>query len=112
MAQGLTLNGNAISPGKKRRIFQVVGTGDLVPANTSGGTATAGLVTSILIIAGSTAGSVVLRDGGGSGAIIATIPTPAAVGAFVWRFAGRGLAFETSLHATFSQATAAAVEVE
>lgn len=54
---------------------------------------------------GSTAGSVIFRDGGASGDVIATIHTPAATGMENVLVPANGLLFETDVHVTLSNVT-------
>lgn len=74
---------------------------------TSTGTVNAGpgRVLGVQFRAGATAGSVVLKDGGGSGTAMLTIYTPAsaAFAGFV-PIGGGGIQFETDIHATLTQA--------
>lgn len=59
----------------------------------------------VYIVGGATAGSVILKDGGGSGTVKATFQVPAAAewGGFI-PFPGGGLQFNTDAHATISVA--------
>ena len=54
--------------------------------------------------AAGTAGTIVIKDGGGSGTTLVTINTPAAVGGFYVDIPGAGIAFKTDLHATLTTA--------
>ena len=51
------------------------------------------------------AGSIVLRDGGGSGATLLNIDTPAVAGSMYLEIPGEGILFETDVHATLTNVT-------
>lgn len=61
-------------------------------------------VRGLYIVAAATAGSVVLRDGGASGTVIATITTPAGIGGIYMLLPGEGLLFRTSAYAVITTA--------
>jgi N-acyl-D-aspartate/D-glutamate deacylase len=77
---------------------RVAATGTLVAHSTR--------VKGLYVVATAVAGSVVLRDGGAGGSVIATIDTPAVVGAFPVDIPGTGLRFGTDVHAPLSNVTA------
>lgn len=62
--------------------------------------------------AAGTAGTIVLRDGGGSGTVKMTINTPAAVSAGFVPIAGGGMQFGTDVHATLTTADGCMVVYE
>lgn len=51
------------------------------------------------------AGSITLRDGGGSGATRLIIDTPAVAGSMHLEIPGEGILFETDVHATLTNVT-------
>ena len=67
-------------------------------------------VRAIYIVAGATAGSVVLKDGGASGTTIVTINTVgSATTPQYFRLPGQGLLFTTSVYATVTNAASVMV---
>lgn len=63
-------------------------------------------VRGLLVSPTASAGSIVLRDGGGSGTTIMTIPTAASGQPFNVIIPANGIVFEIDVHATVSNATA------
>lgn len=61
---------------------------------------------SLSIVAGATAGTVVLRNGGVGGTILATYHTPAAVGIVPIPIPGLGIEFTADIYAVLTIATA------
>jgi hypothetical protein len=69
-----------------------------------------GRIKKVCYLAGGTAGTINLRDGGASGTILATIDTPGSATATLdIDIPGSGLRCETSIYAEFDQATAVTV---
>jgi len=69
-----------------------------------------GRVKKICYLAGAVAGTLSIRDGGGSGAILATVDTPAdATAANTVEIPENGLRCETSVYVEFDQAVAVTV---
>ena len=62
-------------------------------------------VKGIVVTCGSTASSVVIKDGGASGTAKMTITTPAAAGIQNILIPGEGVKFNTDVHATLANAT-------
>lgn len=62
-------------------------------------------VKGLSIVTAATAGSVVLRDGGAAGVVVATIDTPAVVGTMQVDIPSAGLRFGTDVHVTLTNAT-------
>lgn len=70
-------------------------------------------VRGIYYVAGGTAGSVQIRDGGASGTIKINIATPASATATQWiDFPGRGVVFGTDVYVTISNVTSVMVVYE
>lgn len=59
----------------------------------------------VLVVPGASAGSVVIRDGGGSGTTVLNITTVAAGTPFNVLIPADGVLFTTDIHATLSNAT-------
>lgn len=81
------------------------------PVKAASATATATLVSTqagrlrgVYVRSAGTAGTVVFKDGGASGATILTINTPAAIGGHYHDIPGGGIEFATDLHATLTTA--------
>ena len=69
-----------------------------------------GRVKAIYIVAGGTAGSVTIKDGGASGTSVCVINTPAlATETIMVNLPGAGIKCDTSIYATVSQATSVTV---
>lgn len=68
-------------------------------------------VKGIVVTCGSTASSVVIKDGGASGITKMTITTPAAAGIQNILIPGEGVRCDTSIYASFADANVAAVTV-
>ena len=66
-------------------------------------------VKSLVITATATAGSVVLKDGGASGAVKVTINTPAVVNMHNILFPGEGVLFETDVYVDVTDVDAVTV---
>lgn len=66
-------------------------------------------VIGVYCVAGATAGSVILKDGGGSGTAKFTIQTPASAAAASYVDLGAGILFATDVHATISNAAGVTV---
>jgi hypothetical protein len=66
-------------------------------------------VKGIYIVPGTNAGSVAIRDGGASGAVISTLDTPAGGGAIYLRLPEDGLLCTVSSYATLTGVTAVTV---
>ena len=79
---------------------------------TSTGTVFAGpaRVKAIAILDGATAGTLTIRDGGASGAIVLVLDTPGAAAGTQWfDLPENGIRCETDIHATFDQAVGVTV---
>lgn len=63
-----------------------------------------GRLRGVYVRSGGTAGSAIFKDGGASGTTILTVNTPAQVSAMYQEIPGGGIAFDTDLHVTLSQA--------
>jgi hypothetical protein len=65
----------------------------------------------VYYIPSATAGSIILRDGGGSGVIELEIATPAAAnaGQVYFLLPGEGILFETNVHGTLTNVTSVTV---
>lgn len=61
---------------------------------------------------GGTAGSILLKDGGGSGDTLLPIDTPGSTASIEVPVPGGGIAFGTDVHATLSQVTSVTVIYE
>ena len=67
-------------------------------------------VKTIYVVAGATAGSVVIRDGGASGTILCTVDTPAsATETVIVDIPGNGILCETDAYAILTNVTACTV---
>lgn len=66
-------------------------------------------VKSIVITTGASAGSIVLRDGGASGAVKVTIVTPAVASMSDVSLPGEGVLFATDVHLTATNVTGVTV---
>ena len=64
-------------------------------------------VKGVYIVSSGTGGSVVIRDGGGSGTVVATLDTPAVAGMVYMKLPEDGLRCATSAYATLANVTAA-----
>ena len=74
---------------------------ELVPSRTR--------IKGVVVTASSSAGTVVLADGGSSGTTKLTINTPAAAGIFNVIIPGEGVLFESTVYATLTNASAVTV---
>jgi uncharacterized metal-binding protein len=64
----------------------------------------------VYLVCAAGAGSLVIRDGGGSGAVVATINTPASATATVYfLFPGEGLLCETNVHGTVTNVASSTI---
>lgn len=73
---------------------RVTGTGTLISSSAR--------VLGVHVLSSGTAGSVVLKDGGGSGTTKVDIGSPAVAEADTYTFAGGGIVFGTDVHATLT----------